>query len=126
MRPIDGDYISDALEAELCREGDDLEDRQWAYGYAAGVSFAVRKLAEAPTLTLPNEWVSAENAMPAEHKSVLCIVSGKPRPNITLEEAYQLGSWNKADGWIIDEYLDWEDAVVLWWMPLPEPLGKEG
>ena len=50
MRPIDGDYISDALEAELCREGDDLEDRQWAYGYAAGVSFAVRKLAEAPTL----------------------------------------------------------------------------
>lgn len=79
-----------------------------------------------PTLTPPNEWVSAENAMPAEHKSVLCIVSGKPRPNITLEEAYQLGSWNKADGWIIDEYLDWEDAVVLWWMPLPEPLGKEG
>ena len=57
MRPIDGDYISDALEAELCREGDDLEDRQWAYGYAAGVSFAVRKLAEAPTLTPPNEWV---------------------------------------------------------------------
>ena len=77
------------------------------------------------TLTPPNEWVSVENAMPAEHKSVLCIVSGKPRPNITLEEAYQLGSWNKADGWIIDEYLDWEDAVVLWWMPLPEP-PKEG
>ena len=60
MRPIDGDYISDALEAELCREGDDLEDRQWAYGYAAGVSFAVRKLAEAPTLTPPNEWVTLE------------------------------------------------------------------
>ena len=84
------------------------------------------KVRSMPTLTLPNEWVSAENAMPAEHQSVLCIVSGKPRPNITLEEAYQLGSWNKADGWIIDEYLDWEDAVVLWWMPLPEPPGKEG
>ena len=64
MRPIDGDYISDALEAELCREGDDLEDRQWAYGYAAGVSFAVRKLAEAPTLTPPNEWVSVEERRP--------------------------------------------------------------
>lgn len=84
------------------------------------------KVRSMPTLTPPNEWVSVENAMPAEHKSVLCIVSGKPRPNITLEEAYQLGSWNKADGWIIDEYLDWEDAVVLWWMPLPEPPGKEG
>lgn len=78
------------------------------------------KVRSMPTLTPPNEWVSVENAMPAEHKSVLCIVSGKPKPNITLEEAYQLGSWNKADGWIIDEYLDWEDADVSWWMPLPE------
>ena len=86
----------------------------------------VNVIKTAPTLTQPNEWVSAETAMPAEHKSVLCIVSGKPRPNITLEEVYQLGSWNKADGWIIDEYLDWEDADVSWWMPLPEPPGKEG
>lgn len=125
MRPIDGDYISDALEAELCREGDDLEDRQWAYGYAAGVSFAVRKLAEAPTLTPPNEWVSVEERLPPEHELVLCIVNGKPKPNITLEEAYQLGSWDKDDGWIIDEYLDWEDADVSWWMPLLEPPGKE-
>ena len=70
MRPIDGDYISDALEAELCREGDDLEDRQWAYGYAAGVSFAVRKLAEAPTLTPPNEWVSVEERLPDAEKEV--------------------------------------------------------
>lgn len=77
-------------------------------------------------LTPPNEWVSMEERLPPEHEPVLCIVNGKPKPNITLEEAYQLGSWNKADGWIIDEYLDWEDAVVLWWMPLPEPPGKEG
>lgn len=74
-----------------------------------------------PTLTPPNEWVSVENAMPSEHEPVLCIVSGKPKANITLEEAYQLGSWNKADGWIIDEYLDWEDADVSWWRKLPEP-----
>lgn len=59
--------------------------------------------------------------MPSEHEPVLCIVSGKPKANITLEEAYQLGSWNKADGWIIDEYLDWEDADVSWWRKLPEP-----
>lgn len=74
-----------------------------------------------PTLTPPNEWVSVENALPPEHEPVLCIVSGKPKANITLEEAYQLGSWNKADGWIIDEYLDWEDADVSWWRKLPEP-----
>ena len=74
-----------------------------------------------PTLTPPNEWVSVEQAMPPEHEPVLCIVSGKPKANITLEEAYQLGSWNRADGWIIDEYLDWEDADVSWWRKLPEP-----
>ena len=73
------------------------------------------------TLTPPNEWVSVENALPPEHEPVLCIVSGKPNPNITLEDAYQLGSWNKADGWIIDEWLDWEGANVTWWMKLPVP-----
>ena len=78
-------------------------------------------LQEMSTLTPPNEWVSVEDAMPAEDELVLCIVSGKPKPNIILDEAYQLGSWNKEDGWIIDEYLDWEDANVLWWMPLPAP-----
>ena len=78
-------------------------------------------LAPAPTLTPPNEWVRVEEAMPPEHEPVLCIVSGKPKPNIMLEDAYQLGSWNKADGWIIDEWLDWEGANVTWWMKLPEP-----
>lgn len=78
-------------------------------------------LAPAPTLTPPNEWVSVEDAMPPEHEPVMCIVNGKPKANITLEEAYQLGSWNRADGWIIDEYLDWEDADVSWWRKLPEP-----
>ena len=78
-----------------------------------------------PTITPPNEWVSVEDAMPPEHEPVLCIVDGKPKPNITLEDAYQIGSWNKADGWIIDEYLDWEDADVSWWMPLPAPPDKD-
>lgn len=69
----------------------------------------------------PNEWVSVEERLPPEHEPVLCIVNGKPRPNIELEEAYQVGSWNGADGWIIEEWLDWEDADVLWWMPFPAP-----
>lgn len=77
-----------------------------------------------PTLTPPNGWVSVEEMLPPEHEPVLCIVNGKPKPNITLEEAYQLGSWNKADGWIIDEYLDWEDADVSWWMQSDASAGK--
>lgn len=88
------------------------------------VAFTSREIArfveEMPTITTPNEWVSVEKALPPEHETVLCIVSGKPKSNITLEDAYQLGSWDKADGWIIDEWLDWEGANVTWWMKLPE------
>lgn len=74
-----------------------------------------------PTLTPPNEWVSVEDEMPPEHELVLCIVNGKPRSNVILEDAYQLGSWNKADGWIIDEWPDWEGANVSYWTLLPAP-----
>lgn len=78
-------------------------------------------IATAPTLTPPNEWVSVEDEMPPEHELVLCIVNGKPRSNVILEDAYQLGSWNKADGWIIDEWPDWEGANVSYWTLLPAP-----
>ena len=74
-----------------------------------------------PSNELMTGWVSVKERLPEEHKPVLCIVSGKPKSNITLDEAYQLGSWNKADGWSIDEWLDWEDANVSWWCELPEP-----
>ena len=49
----------------------------------------------------------------------------KPETNITLRNAYQLGSWNKTEGWIIEEYPVWENAVVSWWQPLPEPPEEE-
>ena len=81
---------------------------------------------DAPTLTPPNEWVNVEERLPEEGESVLCIVNGKPRKNITLCEAYQLGVWCKEDGWLIDEYSEWRDVEVLWWMPLPDaPEGEK-
>lgn len=124
VRPIDGnDFMRQlTLDTSKGHYGEFMDGSEVAY-----TSREIAKFVEdMPTLTLPNEWVSVEERLPPEHEPVLCIVNGKPKPNITLEEAYQLGSWNKADGWIIDEYLDWEDTVVLWWMPLPEPPGKEG
>lgn len=45
------------------------------------------------TLTPPNGWVSVEEMLPPEHELVLCIVNGKPKPNITLEDAYQPQSY---------------------------------
>ena len=43
-----------------------------------------------PTLTPPNGWVSVEEMLPPEHEPVLCIVNGKPKPNITLERRISL------------------------------------
>ena len=111
MRAIDADKLLD-----------DITAAEKHRGMGAVVAGTLRRyIMRQPTLTPPNEWVRVEDAMPPEHEPVLCIVDGKPKPNITLEDAYQIGSWNKADGWSIDEYLDWEDADVSWWMPLPAP-----
>ena len=156
MRPIDGDYISDALEAELCREGDDLEDRQWAYGYAAGVSFAVRKLAEAPTLTPPNEWVSVEERLPDAEKEVrlFCVTPNGYKyqcqgfyvpPGMRRDDSDYSWDWECCDQYDedSDDYFvnpGWDESSHNWdeysafgiadkvtyWMPLPEPPGKEG
>ncbi|WP_295617238.1 DUF551 domain-containing protein [uncultured Intestinimonas sp.] len=92
----------------------------WEHQTVENLRSAVQK-AQGPTLTPPNEWVSVETEMPPEDERVLCIVNGNPRSNITLEDAYQLGSWSKSDGWIIDEWPDWEGANVVWWRPLPAP-----
>ena len=118
-RAIDSEVAFRFLTEQLVKE-----TGAFSKGVNKGLNIArsaMRNPDAIPTLTPPNEWVSVENALPPEHESVLCIVSGKPKPNITLEDAYQLGSWNKADGWIIDEWLDWEGANVTWWMKLPAP-----
>ena len=116
-RAIDADRLKQAIDHDYYEHYTKYHDSD----QTTLIDMVMDDIDEMPTLTPPNEWVSVENAMPSEHEPILCIVSGKPKANITLEEAYQLGSWNKADGWIIDEYLDWEDADESWWRKLPEP-----
>lgn len=112
VRPIDGN----ALHTVISAWPESIMYKDWVQS----------AIATAPTLPQPSNealpgWVSVEERLPEEDKPVLCIVSGKPRSNIILDEAYQLGSWNYADGWMIDEWPDWEDAAVAWWRELPPP-----
>lgn len=107
MRPIDASKL--LFEIQVC-SWDSERDKDMAEDLVLGM----------PTLTPPNEWVSVKDAMPPEHEPVMCIVSGSPKLGIILDEACQFSSWNKEDGWIIDEYLEWTDADVLWWRMLPE------
>ena len=67
------------------------------------------------------EWISVDDRLPDQSGEVLVIVSGNPQKNITLDCAYELAEYDPYDGWIMEMWPEWEDAVVTHWMPLPEP-----
>ena len=69
------------------------------------------------------EWISVDDRLPDQSGEVLVIVSGNPQKNITLNCAYELAEYDPYDGWIMEMWPEWEDAVVTYWMPLPSTEG---
>ena len=70
------------------------------------------------------ELVSVEERLPEDEKdgeTVLVIVFGKPHENITLHGAIMTASHFRDEGWVLNEYPEWEGPEVTHWMPLPEP-----
>lgn len=67
------------------------------------------------------EWIDAEVELPPEDDVILCVVSGKPRTNLTLDEAIEIASYSRTDGWIVDAYPEREGPTVTYWRPIPEP-----
>lgn len=65
-------------------------------------------------------WINAGDRLPESDDTVPAIVSGKPMPNITFEDAFVLASYSTEDGWIVDEYPKWDRVRVSYWMPLPD------
>ena len=41
--------------------------------------------------------------------------------NITLDEAMEIASHSRTEGWIVETWPEWDDPTVTYWMPLPEP-----
>ena len=73
-------------------------------------------------------WIPIEDRLPDEYDGlVLAQVSGKPRENITLNNALQLACYisEAGEGWIVEEYPEWENPNVIAWRPLPEPYRPE-
>ena len=68
------------------------------------------------------KWISTKERKPADEDGcVLVVVSGKPCKNTTLDGAYAFATYCKGEGWVIEEYPEWETPEVACWMPLPEP-----
>lgn len=63
-------------------------------------------------------WIPVEERLPESDGDVLLIVNGKV-DNVTLIDAYELGSFSKSEGWILEMWPEWEDPNVTHWMPLP-------
>lgn len=70
-------------------------------------------------------WVRPEDKLPESGDAVLALVNGSPRENVGLFMAYQIAHFYDDDGWVIDEWPDWEGAEVVFWTPLPEPPGED-
>lgn len=71
-----------------------------------------------------SNWISVKDRLPETDNLVLVVVSIKPCENITLNGAFGLAEYSEGE-WILEMWPEWEDAVVTYWMPLPEP-PKEG
>lgn len=71
------------------------------------------------------DWISVTDRLPEDDGDVLAIVSGYPTPNITLADVLVVAAFCEGEGWYIGEYPDWDNPIITYWMPLPEP-PKEG
>ena len=65
-------------------------------------------------------WIPVEERLPDYDDLVLVTASGKPKENITLDEAVELATLY-SDGWCLETWPEWTGAKVTHWMPLPEP-----
>lgn len=71
---------------------------------------------------LDRRWVSTADRLPSNTDGkVLVIVSGKPRKNITLIDAYEFAEYVDGEGWILEAYPLYTDAKVTYWTHLPKP-----
>ena len=76
-----------------------------------------------PTLTPPNEWVSVEERLPTDERPVLVFVGYAD----TMTGFITTSSYFCFD---VNPHWQWDGLVrdeqrTLFWMPLPEPPGKE-
>ena len=77
-----------------------------------------------PTLTPPNEWVSAEERLPTDERPVLVFVGyADTMTGFITTSSYFCFDANPHWQW---DGLVQDEQKTLFWMPLPEPPGKEG
>lgn len=60
--------------------------------------------------------------MPEDCEEIVLVqVSGKMAENIWFDNAFELDTYVNGEGWILENYPEWENPKVIAWQPLPEP-----
>ena len=65
-------------------------------------------------------WSDSRYELPIDGDLYLVIASGQ-WGNVVLIDSYELATYYKNDGWVLDTYPRMENVNVAYWMPLPEP-----
>lgn len=67
-----------------------------------------------------SEWIRVTDSLPEDDDCVLAICYGEPEHNISLDGAYMMAVYSPSEGWILDDFPEWEGVTVTYWMPLPD------
>ena len=103
--------------------GDDLAEAADRIANQNTHILALQKEIEGLRAQLPR-WIPVTERLPEFGETVFATVEGKPTENITLIGALQLATLYD-DGWCVEQWPEWQGAIVTRWMPLPEPPEEE-
>ena len=71
------------------------------------------------------KWIPVSERLPEEDQCILVTVNGRYK-NVTFDNAIQLACYYEEEGWVIEEWPEWENPNVIAWMELPEPYKPVG
>lgn len=111
MRPIDADAFMKQLEKKKCRE----INRKFLDGFNDCMMRVRSIVHSAPTITLPSEWVSAEDDPPKLTGKYICCVEDIHGHmwSISADYLFEMKTW-------VGEFGEIKNKVVFW-MPFPNP-----
>ena len=109
-RPVDAEALEKKISEWLGQPG----NGDYYSGYDAALCAVQDLIADTPTLTPPNEWVSVEEKLPKEKQRVI----------VRCEHVGTSVGWILWGNWMAD--IGPDAGKVTHWMPLPAPPAKEG
>ena len=116
MEKVAHEWEQQADEAWAQADADFYEEIAGQYRIAAACCWEKLERLEAG-----DGWFRPEKGeLPPEGKTVLALVSGSPTENITLHASYQTAVYIPDEGWVIDEWSEWETPEVICWQNCPE------